>query len=102
MKIGILAERMLPGSLPKVTGSEARFLNEFGHETEVLTIMEGGLLKGSYQFNEFLNGVDVRELSREFPAAKKFLFKLPFFSFLSAYHLLGPIYVPHILLEKEG
>ncbi len=101
MKIAILAERMLPGSIPKITGSEARYLRELGNEVEVVTIMAGGLPSQSYQFQEFLKDIPIRELSREFTLAKYLDFKLPFFSFLSGYHLMGPIFVPHVIKKGE-
>jgi glycosyltransferase involved in cell wall biosynthesis len=101
LKIAILAERMLPGSIPKIISAETRYLKRFGHEVDVLTLMEGGLSPKSYQFQEFLDSIHIRVLSREFSIAKFFDFKLPFFSFLSGYHLMGPFFVPHVIKEKE-
>lgn len=101
MKIAIMVERMLPGALPKVVGAQVRYLTELGHKVEVLCIMEGGLPSGSYQFGEFLDGIIIRELSREFPLASKLSFKLPFFTFFSAYHLTGPLFVPRVIKRKE-
>lgn len=101
LKIAILAERMLPGSIPKLTGEEARYLKKSGHKVDIITIMEGGLPSESYQFQEFLDRVTIRELPKEYPPAKCFAFKLPFFSFLSCYHLAGPFFVPHIIKTKE-
>ncbi|OGO21368.1 MAG: hypothetical protein A2144_03855 [Chloroflexi bacterium RBG_16_50_9] len=101
MRIAILAERMLPGSIPKIVSAEASYLSGLGHEVEVVTIMEGGLPPDSYQFQEFLKGVRIRELSRELPLGKYLSFKLPFFSFLSAYHLLGPLFAPFIIKKGE-
>jgi len=101
MKIAILVERMFPGALPKVVGAQVRHLTKLGHQVEVLCIMEGGLPSESYQFGEFLDGISVRELSREFPLASKLSFKLPFFTFFSAYHLTGPLFVPRVIKRKE-
>lgn len=101
MKIAILVEKMLPGALPKVVSAQVRYLTELGHEVEVLVIMKGGLPSGSYQFEEFLDGISLRELSCEFPLASKLSFKLPFFAFFSAYHLTGPFFVPRVVKKKE-
>ncbi|HWQ96218.1 MAG TPA: glycosyltransferase family 4 protein [Candidatus Methylomirabilis sp.] len=99
-KIAILAERMLPGSIPKVTGNEAQYFNKFGYDTEVLTILDGGLPEESYQFQQFLKNVKIRELSHERSMIKKFDFKLPFFSFLSGYHLASP-FLTHKAIKKS-
>jgi glycosyltransferase involved in cell wall biosynthesis len=92
---------MLPGSIPKLIGAEARYLKNSGHEVDVISIMNGGLPSGSDQFREFLQDVSVREAPQEYPFAKFFDFKIPFFSFLSGYHLAGPFFVPRILEQKE-
>lgn len=101
LKIALLVERMLPGSIPKLIGAEARYLKKSGHEVDVVSIMNGGLPSGSYQFREFLHDVTIREVPKEYPFAKYFDFKIPFFSFLSGYHLAGPFFVPRILETKE-
>lgn len=101
MKIAILVERMLPGAMPKVVGVQARYLTKLGHQVEVLCIMEGGLPPESYQFGEFLDGISIRELSRESPLAGKLSFKLPLFAFFSAYHLTGPLFVPRLIKRRE-
>ena len=99
-KVAILAERMLPGSIPKVTGNEVKYLDELGYYSEVLTIMEGGIPKENYQFKQFLEGIKVRELSREMKLLRKFHFKFPFFSFLSGYHLASP-FLAHKVIKKS-
>jgi len=101
MKIAIMLERMLPGAMPKVVNAQVRYLTKLGHQVEVLCIMGGGLPSKGYQFEEFLDGITVRELSREFPLVNKLSFKLPFFAFFSAYHLTGPLFVPQVIKRKE-
>jgi glycosyltransferase involved in cell wall biosynthesis len=101
MRIAILAERLLPGSIPKVIGAEYKYLIELGHEVEAVTIMEADSPLQSYEFQEFMKGVSIRELSREFPLIKHIAFKLPFFSFLSSYHLIGPLFAPHVIKRGE-
>ena len=79
MKIGILIDQFSPGATPKWTGLQARYFHKLGHETEIVAIMEGGLPKGNYQFKEFLEGVPIRYLSREYRFLNAFNFKLPMF-----------------------
>ncbi|MFC1941901.1 glycosyltransferase family 4 protein [Chloroflexota bacterium] len=101
MKIAILIERMFPGALPKVVGAQSSYLTKLGHEVEVLVIMQGGLPHGNYQFDDFLDGVTIRELSREVPLARLSAFRFPFFNFFSVYHLAGPFYVPRVIKNGE-
>lgn len=101
MKIAILIDKMYPGSTPKFSGSEAKYLNEFGHPTEIVVIMGGGLPKESFQRKEFLKEAKITELSDEFRLSRWFDVKIPFFSFLSLYHLLSPLYVPR-MIKKRG
>lgn len=101
MKIVILLDKMYPGSTPKFSGSEAKYISGLGHSAEIMVIMGGGLSKESFQFKEFLNEAKIIEISDEFKLSRSFDVKLPFFSFLSLYHLLSPLYVPRIIKRHE-
>jgi len=101
MKIAVLIDQLSPGACPKFIGEEVRYFRKKGHEAEVLSIMEGGLPEDSYQFQEFLDGVPIRYLSRESRLLKTLNFKLPMFAFFSAYHLIGPCLVARIIKRQE-
>jgi len=101
MKVAILVDKLIPASAPKVVCEEARYLSEFGHRAEVAVISKGGMPKKGYSFEDFLAGVPIRYFSDQMPLIKSFDFKLPFFAFLSGYHVAAPFLVPWIVKEKD-
>lgn len=101
MKIAVFIDQFSPGATPKWVGVQVKHFRELGHEAEVVSIMEGGLPEGSYQFQTFLDGVPIRYLSREFPLIKIFNFKLPMFAFFSAYHLASAFLISRMIKNKE-
>jgi len=94
-------DKLTPGAAPKIAGMEAVCLDKLGYETEVVTIIEGGIPPRGYRFQEFLEDVTIRYLSKEFPPIKTLDLKLPLFTFFSAYHLASPILVPMLIKRKE-
>ena len=100
MRIGILTDKLHSGSTPKVIGEEVRYLRDLGHDAEAISIMEG-LPKGD-QYRDFLEGLPLRFLSREFhPLFKKLSFRFPFFAFFSSFHLLSLYFSTQVIRRRE-
>jgi glycosyltransferase involved in cell wall biosynthesis len=101
MKVAILVDKLIPASAPKVVCEEARYLNELGHIAEVAVITKSGMPEKGYSFEDFLTGVPIKYFSEQMPFIKYLDFKLPFFSFLSGFHVAAPFLIPMSVKEKE-
>jgi len=87
----ILVDKMTPGSSPKIVSAEVQYLISQGHTSQVLTMMHQKRPNNSYFFEDFLSLVEIQDLSTLFPILKFFDFHLPFFTFLSGYHIISPM-----------
>lgn len=98
MRVGILIDRLAPGSAPKAIGQAVRGLRELGHDCEAVVIRGG--YTPTYDFH--LRGVPIRVLSDSFPAwARKLDFRFPGFSFFATHHLLSALLAPRVVRDRE-
>jgi glycosyltransferase involved in cell wall biosynthesis len=103
MKIGILVDELAPGSAPKIIGQSVKNLQQLGHYSEALVIVDKGYAErfpGIYNYH--LNGVKIRYLMEETDSRwAKMDFKFPGFSFFSLHHLMSGLVAPSVIKEKE-
>ncbi len=100
MRLGVMTDKIHPGSTPKVIGLEVRYLREIGQQAEAISILEG--IPGGDQYRDYLQGQPIRFLSSEAsPLFKKLNFKFPFFAFFSTFHLLAPYFASSVVKRGE-
>lgn len=87
----MLIDKLAAGSAPVVVSEEVKHLRRLGLEAEAVVLtQEAG---DEYSYEDILQGVPIRNLSRNLPSLMKSLanLKFPGFHFFSLYHLTSPV-----------
>lgn len=90
LKIGILIGQVVQiGGVCIAAFEEVRNLLQMGYQAELIVLME----KPEFRHDDFSKGIPLRYLSREYPKIFRKTFRIPGFSFLSAFHLFSPFLI---------
>lgn len=97
MRVCVMADKLVPGSMPKMVGQEVRGLLSLGYDAEAVVIKSG--YPSTYDFH--LSGVPIRSISKIFPPLDILDTRFPGFSFFSLHHFTSAAVSPFIFKRKE-
>lgn len=98
MRIAILIDLLVPGGVQKAAIQEARTLKGSGHRARLFCLTRS---QSPYQYQDLLKDLKITYLSDQNPSPFRKALKLPFFTFLTTNHLLGPLFAKRYRALKK-
>lgn len=96
MRIAVFIDRLAPGAAPKFVGREVRELQRLGHTAEMLALVRSPV-DDSPLFAEYLDGIPRRYICDEARWPSWLRFRVPPFTFFTAFDLAALAALPHHL-----
>ncbi|MFC1721529.1 glycosyltransferase family 4 protein [Patescibacteria group bacterium] len=97
-KIGIILGQIRQmGGVGIAAFEEVRNLRRLGYDAELIILMD----VPGFKYKDFTHGIPIRQLSHEFPKLFQKTFRIPGFSFLSAFHLFTPFLISKYIKRGE-
>jgi len=98
LKIAILVDQLTPGGVQKTAINEVKELKKLGHVVTLFVLIR---LQHDDEYEDLIQDLDIVYLSDFNPLFFKRAKRIPFFTFLTHLHLLGPFFTPRYGLFKQ-